>query len=245
MQHFQWRYPRIIAHRGGALGPENTLAAMNISAELGHKMIECDVKASKDGVLFLLHDDTLERTTNGRGIAGDLCWQALSALDAGHYYHEAFAGERLPTLEDVAAHCIANDVAINIEIKPSPGHDVETGRMAALAAQALWASSEVPPLLSSFSLESLAAAHDAVPDLPRGLLLDAWDDRCLDWAKELQCVSLHVNHLALNQHSVERIKAEGLYILAYTVNSAERAHRLMAWGVDCVCTDRIDRFEAP
>jgi glycerophosphoryl diester phosphodiesterase len=79
-----WPYPRWIAHRGaGQLAPENTLAAFRVGAECGYRMFECDAKLSADGVVFLLHDDTLDRTTNGQGLGGDRAWVALSRLDAG------------------------------------------------------------------------------------------------------------------------------------------------------------------
>ena len=88
-----WPYPRWVAHRGaGKQAPENTLAAFRLGAALGYRAFECDVKLSADGVPFLLHDATLERTTSGRGTAGDLPWAALSQLDAGSWHSRAFAG---------------------------------------------------------------------------------------------------------------------------------------------------------
>src|SRR5918994_7773758 len=98
-----WPYPRWIAHRGaGRLAPENTLAAFRVGAQHGYAAFECDVKLSADGVPFLLHDATLDRTTNGRGIAGDRLWAELSRLDAGSWHGRAYAGEPLPTLDAVA-----------------------------------------------------------------------------------------------------------------------------------------------
>ena len=89
-----WPYPRIVAHRGGGkLAPENTLAAIDVGAKYGHKMIEFDAKLSKDGEIFLLHDDNLERTSNGWGVAGELNWQDLLRVDAGSWYSKAFKGE--------------------------------------------------------------------------------------------------------------------------------------------------------
>ena len=88
-----WPYPRIVAHRGGGkLAPENTLAAIDVGAKYGHKMIEFDAKLSKDGEIFLLHDDNLERTSNGWGVAGELNWQDLLRVDAGSWYSKAFKG---------------------------------------------------------------------------------------------------------------------------------------------------------
>jgi glycerophosphoryl diester phosphodiesterase len=117
-----WPYPRWIAHRGaGSLAPENTLAAFRAGAAHGYRMFECDVKLSADGVPFLMHDATLERTTNGIGVGGDQPWDQLARLDAGGWHSRAYAGEPLPTFENVARHCLANGYFLNVEIKPTPG----------------------------------------------------------------------------------------------------------------------------
>lgn len=90
-----WPYPRIVAHRGGGkLAPENTLASIDVGAKYGHKMIEFDAKLSKDGEIFLLHDDNLERTSNGWGVAGELNWQDLLRVDAGSWYSKMFKVSR-------------------------------------------------------------------------------------------------------------------------------------------------------
>ncbi|CFQ40200.1 glycerophosphodiester phosphodiesterase [Yersinia bercovieri] len=236
-----WPYPPIVAHRGGgALAPENTLAAIEVGARHGHKMIEFDAKLSQDGQIFLLHDDTLERTSNGWGVAGDLPWEKLIQLDAGDWYSPEFRGERLPLLSEVAARCAQYGMAANIEIKPTRGAEVVTGRVIALAAGQLWQDQAIPPLLSSFSFDALAAAQQAAPELPRGLLLDKWDDNWPALTQQLDCISLHINHKQLTAERVAQLKAAGLRILVYTVNQPARAQELLNWGVDCICTDRID-----
>lgn len=236
-----WPYPRIVAHRGGgSLAPENTLAAIDVGAKYGHTMIEFDAKLAQDGEIFLLHDDTLNRTSNGWGVAGELSWEKLHQLDAGGWYSAAFKGEKLPLLAEVAERCARHNMMANIEIKPTTGTDTETGSKVALAAKELWRDHPAPPLLSSFEFDALLAAKQAVPELPRGLLLDEWRD---DWKKltdQLECVSLHINHKELTEARVKALKDAGLHILVYTVNSPDRARTLLAWGVDCICTDKID-----
>ncbi|MCO7263173.1 glycerophosphodiester phosphodiesterase [Dickeya zeae] len=236
-----WLYPAIVAHRGGgSLAPENTLAAIDVGAQHGHKMIEFDAKLSQDGHIFLLHDDTLERTSNGWGVAGELPWDKLVGLDAGSWYSSQFNGERLPLLSEVAKRCEQYGMAANIEIKPTTGCDEQTGRVVALAARELWRNHPVAPLLSSFSVEALAAAQQAVPELPRGLLLDEWEDDWRNLTTRLGCVSIHLNHRLLDDARVRELKDAGLRILVYTVNQPDRARTLLQWGVDCICTDRID-----
>ncbi|CPR15167.1 glycerophosphodiester phosphodiesterase [Brenneria goodwinii] len=240
-----WPYPAIVAHRGGgSLAPENTLAAIDVGASFGHKMIEFDAKLSQDGQIFLLHDDTLERTSNGWGIAGDLPWDRLTSLDVGSGYSKKFAGERLPLLSEVAKRCEQYGMAANIEIKPTTGHEQKTGRQVALAARQLWQDHPIAPLLSSFSAPSLEAARQAVPELPRGLLLDEWDEDWQNLTRRLECVSIHLNHHLLTAERAALLKAAGLRILVYTVNQPERARILLNWGVDCICTDRIDLIGA-
>src|SRR3954454_22287764 len=111
-----WPYPRWIAHRGaGKLAPENTLAAFRVGAAHGYRAFECDVRLSADGVPFLLHDDTLQRTTSAGGLASDLPWARLARLDAGAWHGPAFVGEPLPSLETNADYVIENGFALNIE----------------------------------------------------------------------------------------------------------------------------------
>ena len=141
-----WPYPRWVAHRGaGKLAPENTLAAFRLGASHGYRMFECDVKLSSDGVPFLMHDATLQRTTNARSklgqgqsaVGGDHVWGALSQLDAGSWHGRAYAGEPLPTLDAIAAYCIRNGYFLNIEIKPTPGTERHTGEVVAQHAARL------------------------------------------------------------------------------------------------------------
>ena len=240
MRNKAWPYPAIVAHRGGGkLAPENTLAGIDVGAKLGHTMIEFDVKLSQDGEIFLLHDDTLDRTSNGWGVAGQLPWEKLVQLDVGGWYGKDFAGERLPLLSQVAKRCANYQMMVNIEIKPTPGLEAETGRAVALAARDLW-HTQTTPLLSSFSYTALEAAKEAAPELPRGLLLDEWQDNWQTLTDALACVSIHLNYKVLTEQRVAELKAAGLRILVYTVNSPGRARELLRWGVDAICTDRID-----
>ena len=239
----RWPYPRLAAHRGaGKLAPENTLAALKHGHALGYRMAEFDVKLSADGVAFLLHDATLQRTTNGWGRADALAWRELAQLDAGGWHSRAFAGEPLPTLGAVASFCCANGVAVNIEIKPTPGRERETGAAVALDASAFWSKSATPPLLSSFSELALAAAQETVPELPRAYLFNRlppdWGERCL----ALGCVAVDVKHTLLRPKIVEEAHALGLAVVTWTVNDPERAKRLAAWGVDTIITDAVERL---
>jgi glycerophosphoryl diester phosphodiesterase len=246
-----WPYPRWVAHRGaGRLAPENTLAAFRLGASHGYRMFECDVKLSADGVPFLMHDATLQRTTNaveviGRGhsaVGGDHTWSALSRLDAGSWHSRAWAGEPLPTLDHVARFCLSNGYLLNIEIKPTPGLEYETGKVVAEHAARLWQGAAVPPLLTSFRPESLQAALDAQPELPRGLLLDTLWTGWLETALTLGCVAVVCNHALWDTSSVMQAKSAEFKCLSYTVNDEWAAQRLIELGTDGIITDRVDLF---
>jgi len=238
-----WPYPRWVAHRGaGKLAPENTLAAFRLGAAHGYRMFECDAKLSADGVVFLMHDATLERTTNGHGTGGDLPWQALSQLDAGSWHSRTFAGEPLPTLQALARFCQANGFHLNIEIKPTPGTETVTGEAVARLAAELWQGAPVPPLLTSFKPEALAAARQAAPDLPRGLLVDTLWEGWLEKAQELGCAAVVANHSLWNATNVAQVHGAGLRCLSYTVNDREAAEHLLALGTDGIITDQVDLF---
>ena len=239
-----WPYPFWIAHRGaGRLAPENTLAAFRLGAEYGYRMFECDAKLSADGVPFLLHDSTLDRTSNGRGLAGEQPWSALAQLDAGGWHSRRYAGEPLPTLEALIRFCLANRHLLDIEIKPTPGVERRTGEAIAQLVARLWVDTDLaPPLLSSFSPESLEGALAKEPGLPRGLLLDALREGWLDTACRLECSAVICDYGLWGAATVAQVHATGMRALSYTVNDESVARRLAGLGTDGIVTDRVDRF---
>ena len=243
-----WPYPRWIAHRGaGKLAPENTLAAFRLGARYGWRAFECDVKLSADGVPFLLHDATLERTSNGVGAAGEQRWHELSQLDAGSWHSRAYAGEPLPSLRAIAAFVQRNGCALDLEIKPSPGTETHTGAVVAAEVARLWHGHERVPLLSSFQPDALRAARAVAPELPRALLLDQLPDDVVAAAGTLGCVAVITDHKLMDAALLTRLHHSGLRALVYTVNEPERAQQLLAVGkdgIDGIVTDAVDRFVA-
>lgn len=238
-----WPYPRWIAHRGaGKLAPENTLAAFRLGASHGFRAFECDVKLSADGVPFLLHDATLQRTTSGHGPAAALAWADLARLDAGSWHSRRYAGEPVPSFAAIARFCVRNDYALNVEIKPSPGTELETGRVVAATAATLWAAVPMPPLLSSFQLAALQGARETAPQLPRALLLDSLRQGWLAEGTALGCVAVVTNHALLDASVLAAIHGAGMRGLVYTVNDPAEARRLDALGIDGIITDAVDRF---
>jgi glycerophosphoryl diester phosphodiesterase len=228
--------PRWIAHRGGGtLAPENTLAGIRLAAALGFRAVEFDVMLSGDGTPVLMHDETLERTTNGRGPVGETSDAALFALDAG-------GGERIPRFAEAAALCRELGLLANVEIKPAAGHEELTAVTVARMSVDLWRDALVPPLISSFSLAALEITRDLAPAIPRGILYEAvpagWTD---DWAR-LGAVSLHCDAALVDERVMQEARTRQVPVLCYTVNRPETATRLFAMGVAALFTDRLDLF---
>ncbi|MFZ6708139.1 glycerophosphodiester phosphodiesterase [Undibacterium sp. TC9W] len=245
-----WPYPKVIAHRGGGiLAPENTLAAMRCGQEHGFAAVEFDVMLSKDGVPVLMHDPEFGRTVAGSGRVADTLAADLRQLDVGKWFADNFKGEPVPLYADVVRFCRQHGIWMNVEIKPSPGSEEETGRVVAEQTQTLFADVAVVdalhlPLFSSFSFTALMAAKHAAPTIPRGFLMDKVTP---DWKaslQELAAKALHTNHKHLTADTAREIKDAGYGLFCYTVNTPERATEILHWGVDAFCTDRLDLIPA-
>ncbi len=238
-----WPFPLWIAHRGaGKLAPENTLAAFRVGAAHGYRAFECDVKLSADGVPFLLHDDTLERTTSEGGSAALLSWAELSRIDAGGWHSPTYAGEPLPSLVTVAHYVLRNGFALNLEIKPTPGHEHATGQVVGSACVRLWQGAASPLLFSSFRPQALQGALETAPLIPRALLLDSLWPGWLELATSLQCVAVVSDHRLMSAQLLRPLRSAGLRALCYTVNEAADVQRLLQLGIDGIITDAVDRF---
>ena len=240
-----WPYPRTLAHRGGGiLAPENTVAALRCGLAYGYRAVEFDVMLASDGVPVVVHDPELGRTVAGSGRINDYTAAQLGTMEAGAWFGPAFAGEGVPTFDAVVAYCKAQRIWMNIEIKPAPGFDAQTGAVVARATRDHFAqeiaAGELLPLLSSFSIDALEAARQAAPQLARGWLVEQIPSDWAKKAKELGLVAIHCDHQQLTPELAREVKEAGYGLFCYTVNTSERASELLAWGVDGFCTDRID-----
>jgi glycerophosphoryl diester phosphodiesterase len=238
-----WPLPLWIAHRGaGKLAPENTLAAFRVGASFGYRAFECDVKLSQDGVPFLLHDDSLDRTSNASGIAGQKTWAELSRVDAGTWHSKTFAGEPLANLAAIAHYVQNNDFALNLEIKPTTGLELTTGQVVGRACLDLWKSKSRALLFSSFKPDALRGAKETAAEIPRALLLDKLWPGWWDVAKDLACVAVVTNYKLIDATLIAQLHSAGLRALCYTVNATEEAQRLLQLGIDGIITDAVDQF---
>ncbi|MGB8338272.1 MAG: glycerophosphodiester phosphodiesterase [Burkholderiales bacterium] len=235
-----WPYPKLFAHRGGGiLAPENTLAGMRMAAKQKYQAVEFDVKLAACGTLIVMHDDTLDRTTNGKGLVAETTYADIAKLDAGSWHSEKFVGERVPTFAELAPLCIDLGLLCNVEIKPNPGQERETGEAAAMACKKIWQDKKYLPLLTSFSFDALAAAKAEAPELPRAILFDEIPSDWKTQAEKLDCVSVNCNHAHVNVDQIQTIRGAGYRVMCYTVNDVAKAKKLFAWGVDGLFTDNL------
>lgn len=231
--------PRIIGHRGArAHAPENTLAGIREGARQGARWVEVDVKLTADLLPILMHDEELERTTDGTGAVIDTGFDAIRRLSANRGFAPAHQGERVPTLAETLALCLELDLGINLEIKPCPGREVQTARVMLEQARALWPANRPPPLVSSFAFESLLEAQRVQPSWPRGLLIDEPEADWAEKAKRIEAATINVNSRYQTAESIAEYRSGGRPVLVYTVNDPARARELFGWGVSAVFTDR-------
>ncbi len=244
--------PRVMGHRGAlALAPENTLASMKAAAAAGATWIEFDVMLTGDDEPVLFHDETLQRTT---GKSGDMAATPLSVvqeLDASLEFGRKYgrrAGRRfhghpdckVPSLVQTVACLLELGVTPNVELKPTTGRAVETAEVTLKRLQEIWPGDRPPPLISSFTRDSLAAAKRVAPQWPRGFLVEVFP---ADWREamvELDCASMHIRWRRVRKADVAAVKAAGYAVASYTVNGPRAGRRLLDKGVDCLITDRPD-----
>lgn len=230
--------PRIIGHRGArATAPENTLAGIRQAKREGADWVEFDVKLTADGQAILMHDATLERTTDGRGEVRRTSLAEIRKLDAGIKKGPAWKGEKVPTLVEALALMAELGMGFNLEIKPCPGREAETARVALADLAQHWPADRPVPVISSFKLEALVAAREAAPHLPLGYLAEKLP---ADWTADmtrLGCRTVHPCWNGLTRAQIAAAKAAGYPLLVWTVNDPARARELVAWGVDSLITD--------
>ncbi|HKI52210.1 MAG TPA: glycerophosphodiester phosphodiesterase family protein [Geothermobacteraceae bacterium] len=219
------------AHRGASAdAPENTLAAFALAEQQRADGIELDVQLSRDGVPLILHDEILERTTDGRGRVDQQNWSELRKLDAGSWFGSEFAGERLPSLAEVLEW--ADDrLLLNLEVKTPSVADA----LLRLLKQFPWAR----VLISSFDHRLLAALRNVAPDLRLGFLNDSrfWR-RALQRATRARAVSFHPRVDQVSRPLLAACQAAELAVYPWTVDSAVVAHRLRGLGVAGVFSNR-------
>jgi glycerophosphoryl diester phosphodiesterase len=235
--------PPVIGHRGAAAyAPENTLAGLRMAKALGCGWVEFDVRLTADRQPVLLHDNRLERTTNGRGRVSAMSLAEVRRPDAGTWFHSSFAVERVPTLEEALVLLAELGLGANIELKAERGKEAATGAVVAELLARIWPTDSAHLLISSFQPGALAAARDRAPHIARGILFRRIPKNWRNIAAGLGCMTIHADQQRLRPAVVSEIRWAGYPLLAYTVNDPERAKTLFDFGVRSVFSDVPDRL---
>ena len=241
-----WPYPFWIAHRGaGRLAPENTLAAFRLCQEHGVAWFEFDVDVLGDGTVVVVHDDTLDRTTDHRGSYYRLTAADLPAVDAGAWFSPAFQGEPLPTLAQVVDLMNEHELNANMELKAGRGGAALQRALVEGAARELNRLDAARGMLvSSFSPALLGAFHEHAPRWRTGVLFDnrrmngMWEST----GQLLDAAAMHPGVRRVDRKGVAKFREAGYGVNVWTVNSVKKARKLAEWGVTGVFTDRAQDF---
>lgn len=235
--------PTVIAHRGAsAYAPENTLAAFLKAKELGASWVEFDVMLTADHEVVVIHDEKLDRTTNGTGCVRNYSYQDLKKLDAGSWFNPIFSGEKIPSLREVIEFLHKHQLSANIEIKAFSGQEELIVEKVLNVIKKYWKAEMPPPLVSSFSLPVLRFVRQYSSTCLLGFLMHKWTPDWETLCDELNCIAVDINEKIVTQEKIKQIKTTGRLVLAYTVNDPKRAQELFGWGVDAVFTDALDKI---
>lgn len=231
----------IAAHRGFASrAPENTMAAFREAVEFGCQWIETDVQLSADGVPVLIHDETVNRTTNGSGKVTDLTLRELRAPDAGLWFGEAFRAEKIPLLTDLLELAAENGTHLNLELKTELTDSDTAIADLCEATAAVIEMSDFPAeqiLFSSFDTRTLRHMHKRMPLIRRGQLWEKIPEQPLTLLQEIDAFSVHCDWLFLQEKTVKFLKKSGYQVYCYTPNYPELVVHFADWGVGMLITD--------
>ncbi|MCM3722946.1 glycerophosphodiester phosphodiesterase [Solibacillus isronensis] len=232
-----------VAHRGAtAYAPENTIAAFDLAVDMKADYIEIDVQRSKDGELVLIHDTTVDRTTDGTGKVGDLTFKQLRSLDAGSWKGEQFTGEPIPTFEEVL-DLYRGKVGILIELKaPELYPGIEEQVAAALIERNLDKPQNEKIIIQSFNFESIKKMDQLLPQVPIGVLTSNRADTTLEALQEFSTYSdwFNPSYGIVTEELVNQVHSLGMQIGSWTVRSQEAADFLFEMGVDAIISDYPD-----
>ncbi len=231
----------LIAHRGAsALAPENTLPAVELAAARGARWIETDVRLTADGGLVMLHDATLDRTTDGTGAVARTPLDRIRSLDAGAWFGPDFAGTRVPTLTEFLACVLDCGLCLQLEFKENSGREEHLVEAVAAVLRAQWPLGARGLFVSGFSERCTRLAAALLPELPRALAVEYVPRDPVARLAEARCTILHVQAAAADPEDRARLTAAGIEWAAATVNDPAVARAFLAAGATSVLSDHPD-----
>lgn len=232
-----------VAHRGATgYAPENTIAAFDLAVDMKADTIEIDVQRSKDGELVVIHDTTVDRTTDGTGQVGDLPFEQLRSLDAGGWFGKQFAGEPIPTFEEVLDR-YHGKIGILIELKaPELYPGIEEQVADALLERNLDKPQNEKIIIQSFNFESMKMMDQLLPRVPIGVLTSNRADTTVEALQEFSTYAdwFNPSYGIVTEELVSDVHSSGMQIGSWTVRSQEAADFLFDMGVDAIITDYPD-----
>ena len=230
------------AHRGASgYFPENTMLSFRKAIELGATGIETDVQMTSDGVLVLIHDEKVNRTTNGMGLVKDFTYDELNKLDAGSWYNKKYDSEKIPTAKQLIILAKSNNILLNLEIKN--GEVTYPGIEEKLIEMLYQYKYEDKVILSSFNHYSMVHCKDISKEIKTGLLYMAGLYQPEIYCKHTGADALHPYFNSLNKEIIDNAKKEGLLVNPFTVNDEACMKSLITAGVDGLITNYPDKLK--
>ncbi|GGA32281.1 glycerophosphoryl diester phosphodiesterase [Kroppenstedtia guangzhouensis] len=229
---------RIFAHRGfSAAAPENTMAAFRLAAEAGADGLELDVHLSKDREVVVIHDETVSRTTDGKGKVRELTLEELRRLDAGSRFGREFAGEKIPLLHEVLELAVQKNLWLNIELKNNKFPDPALEEKVLELTARFGLTRKV--IFSSFNHYSLRRLKEKQPEVDTALLYMARLIEPWHYADRVGADSLHPYWPTVTEEVIRSCRERGLNLRPFTVNQAREMRRLIRLGVNGIITDKV------
>ncbi len=239
------KIPFVIAHRGASeYAPENTAAAITLAKTLGASFVEVDLHLTLDNKVVIIHDETVNKCTNGKGLVDHFTLAELQTLDAGSWFSIQFAGEKLLSLEELIRLLTALDLQVNLELKPLAHTEDKLVEETIAIVKKTWPAHKPLPLFSSFSLTALEKVKSLWQDTPLAALFEKWNQEALTFTKSLKPLSVNLSKRHLNSETVSVVKEISPFVMVYTVNDPEEARRLRDMGVDAIFTNCPDKMLA-
>ncbi|MCS1350575.1 glycerophosphodiester phosphodiesterase [Mechercharimyces sp. CAU 1602] len=232
---------KVYAHRGfSAQAPENTMGAFRAAIEAGADGIELDVQLTRDGEVVVIHDDTVDRTTDGRGEVSALSLLELQRLEAGSWFAQEFVGEKIPSLRDVLALVSQHGLELNIELKSSLARDSELEqKVLAQVKEFDWLEKTIFSSFQHERLKRLLRIEAGVSTAPLYMagFLKPWR-----YCQQEGFTSIHPYYMGVQEEVVTGCHQHGIKVRTYTVNEEEWMKRFIHLGVDAIMTDHPDRL---
>jgi glycerophosphoryl diester phosphodiesterase len=226
----------IFAHRGySAMNPENTMIAFQEAAKAGADGLELDVQMTKDGELVVIHDEKVDRTTDGSGYVKDLTYQEIRKLDAGHKFKKWFQKNQIPSLTEVLEWMTTNKLLCNIELKNGifPYEGMEAKVIQLVRKYGL--SERI--ILSSFNHYSIVYCYRLAPEIETAPLLSEWLYMPWIYAQSIQAKAIHPKYYPIIDDLIVQSIANGVAVRPYTINKEAAMKRLFSIGCSAIITD--------